>query len=443
MKHHKSKVLAALVFGMLGANLSMCISACHGSIGPGPATPVAPISPDVTEASPSPLQTAGTPALPIELSSDDITIASERVEQWIKTTKVLSERFRYGGVTRESQQDRGRLFDGRPLEWRVLDDDSEPYSPRAFSSPDAGVTSGTHWDGGGRVLDSGASVGERFLDGEDETIVTLRRFFQRDGGVTQWSRGVKDVDASADFLGHSFRDGGALAANKAVYLLKLVSIDPIDDDDDYNKLTQSFYKLTEVSLEEKIFYKYIHAMNIPPEQAALEIRGHCFDVRLGARANGAITRSSFQCMAATESGRVAAEKIDRYIDQIAVTRPGRVSRSQILAQVIWDQARSKYEKTGKVQVVSSNEPGYLQFNVNELRGVVVASERHWEKLQISLVWYREHATWTFRCFADGQYGPGLSPPGARGYYDLEPRYAKDLSDYARAFLNGIIVSLSP
>lgn len=87
--------------------------------------------------------------------------------------------------------------------------------------------------------------------------------------------------------------------------------------------------------------------------------------------------------------------------------------------------------------VLHNEPGYLEFVVDNFRGEVIPGGNHWERLQFSLFFREVEQEVKIHLILDGWWASGFGKPSLSDYQEMEGEYSWEFGMYLKKSLDDI------
>jgi hypothetical protein len=124
-----------------------------------------------------------------------------------------------------------------------------------------------------------------------------------------------------------------------------------------------------------------------------------------------------------------------YSDAIEPSKPRTSLPVQGTSQELFDRIQgffgSRYKGQGRLQP-SACGSSCISMTVDHLRGVVIESEKLWERIDFYIVLSPKGPQTNLHLIMDGYYAAGLGtqPPGISSYTAMEVRYFREFSTYA-------------
>lgn len=220
----------------------------------------------------------------------------------------------------------------------------------------------------------------------------------------------------------------------------------------WNELSRSFNKVSALALEERLFYKMAFVMELPYEQAEIQI--------LNLPAFGQIPALDFSIYydAVKEKiGRKGAfrTKVDEevfipafvldtaFVRQFTLSNAGELTeqfRYQLNTEIAY-RLKNYFEKKTEKQYVFLQSKNPVILEVMNVKSEVIppgllSFTNPNERLLISIDHKPTAKGIQFFCTIDGKYGNGLiKPRSLLGFRDMSPEYSGELKRYAKVFTN--------
>ena len=227
-----------------------------------------------------------------------------------------------------------------------------------------------------------------------------------------------------------------------IYRLELRML-PKGDNQDYDlayyqRFNALFEKENKISLNKKLFFKFIHLFNISKRAASVHIHIYDTDISSYFSKEGVfITEVS--------DNRMKKKKITINLpaSETANSRnlygPQKISLNSDLninSDILLKYFKAYYSKIGAQFHPIDNEVDSIGFSVDKMKRQIITEKKLWEKIQISLDFLQDESRITLRCYIDGQFSSGIGSiaPKWKNYKDMEPIYSDQLTIYASQIL---------
>ncbi|MFT4761604.1 MAG: hypothetical protein ACI9LN_003587 [Saprospiraceae bacterium] len=240
----------------------------------------------------------------------------------------------------------------------------------------------------------------------------------------------------------------------------------------WNQLEVDFMKNHGKSIQEELFNRFVHMMEIPPEQGNVQVyvkqaNGEyipCFYVWVWREKGELITDKKFgDCKAMDFEVLVESTRTENIVDGESITTSKNLTATETF-DFIEAYARERFEpercdeRFPKV-VQEARTSSKLTFYIEDLCQEVLKDEGTspwcWIKESLGIDcndMRRERLTFTFRydetdngfkleCELDGKFGSGVYRPRKSGYMDMEPDFEDYLEEYVLLFTNDLTRAL--
>ena len=202
---------------------------------------------------------------------------------------------------------------------------------------------------------------------------------------------------------------------------------------EFLEFNSQFARANGQGLGEKLFFRFIHDTGVHLDSSAAHIHVLGKDFATFMATNGRVITVDSALRMVVEDTHVSTNSFT------SLPLTARPAQSKLVGvrrpdnALVVNMLTSRYGTNFRQQV---SKLGFIEFKVENLRGVIVPNERFWERLQGTLTLVPEGDALLLRLHMDGRFAVGLGDrrPSDGEFQDMEPRYAERLTYYAKELL---------
>ena len=223
-----------------------------------------------------------------------------------------------------------------------------------------------------------------------------------------------------------------------------IEVDPLTE---FGQFSSDFQSFNKQHFETKLFFKAINNIGLPAETTIVHVHVANTDVATYLSDSGyTVTTNTIHRNSVTHAP-VPSSDIAQLPSLNLTERASVVEFNEKVVDIMEGLVTDHYDTRGSLERLHKNSNlRLISFGITGLKNEVVKGGNHWEELEGTLVLSFRHQEFDLLLHLDGRFAAGglsANPPKSDAYSDMEPRYNKQLNNYAMTKVSHWAHALSP